>query len=331
MSSLTIKANFQINYTIQLIFLLFVFLNFSAVFASEPIKLALSKTPLSLPVYIASHEGFFNDEGIQVDVEEVIGGKRSMQMLLDGKADLSTSSEAVVMFTSYKSEDIAVVGSFVTTMHDVKVVTRDGLTEVSQLTEKRIATLPGSASHYYLDTLALLNGVDPQSFKLTNMQPEKMPEALARNEVDAVAIWQPYAYWSERKVKDSHVLDDKGFYTLSFTLISSRKLINENSKSLEKILKAIEKSVHFIKTQPKRAKLYLKDWLKLENDYIEWMWGRYNYRLELTQSLITTLESESRWAKLGGYVAPESSPNYLEFIHTEPLRNVNSSLVNIIE
>ncbi|MDD2883603.1 MAG: ABC transporter substrate-binding protein, partial [Dechloromonas sp.] len=58
--------------------------------AAEPLRLALSQTPLSLPFYVAKQQGFFSAEGLHIQIEEVIGGHRSMQRLLAGEADLTT-------------------------------------------------------------------------------------------------------------------------------------------------------------------------------------------------------------------------------------------------
>jgi hypothetical protein len=47
-----------------------------------------------------------------------------MGRVLDGAADLGTSSDAVVMFTSFNRTDLAVVSTFVTSRNDVKLVAR---------------------------------------------------------------------------------------------------------------------------------------------------------------------------------------------------------------
>ena len=304
-----------------------------SVMAAEPIVLSLSRTPLSLPFYVAQHEGFFYDEGIEVKVNEVIGGHRSMQQLLDGEADLATSTETVLMFNSFKRNDFAVIASFVSTTDDVKVIAHgtSGITRPEQLAYKRVGTILKSASHYYLDTLTLLNGIDPKSVQLVSLQPEDMASALERKEVDAIAVWQPFAYRAEREVSGAKMLPDDGFYNLSFNLSASRQIIEQRSDDLVKLLRALDRATRFISTEPLKAQTILRSRLKLDQAYVDWIWPRYQYQLTLGKSLLVSLESEARWAIEEGHITALRSPNYLSFIHSLPLRRILPAAVGIVE
>lgn len=301
--------------------------------AAEPIVLALSRSPLSLPFYIAEQQEYFAAEGVPLKVVEIIGGHRTMQFMLDGHADLATSSEAVVMFNSFRRADFAVLTSFVTSTDDVKIIVQpdSGIRSVAQLAGKRVGTIVGSASHYYLDSLLLLNGGDPKSVRLASLQPEAMAAALKNKEVDAVAVWQPYAYRAEQEVTGARVLPDDGAYTLSFNLVASRKAIGERRGDLVKLLQALERAQRFIASEPAKAKAILRDRLQLDPAYVDWLMTRYKYRLSLEQSLITTLESEARWARDEGLVSATRLPNYLTLVHSAPLRQVRPGAVGIAE
>ncbi len=304
-----------------------------AVEAAEPLILALSKTPLSLPFYVAETEGYFVAEGVLIKVNDVVGGHRTMQQLLDGQADLATSSEAVVMFNSFKRNDFAVIASFVTSRDDVKVITLNGsgITKPEHLANKRIGTIVGAASHYYLDTLALLNGADPKTIKAISLQPEAMATALKQREVDAIAVWQPQAYLAEHNVEGARALDDGGFYTLSFNLVIPRKHAGTRDDDLVKLLRALDRAQRFIANEPQKAKAILRSRLQLDQPYIDWLWPRYRYQLTLDQSLLKTLESEARWARTEGHVQAKELPNYLNFIYARPLRRVLPSAVGIVQ
>lgn len=304
-----------------------------AAVAAEPLVVALSQSPLVLPFHVAESEGYFRAEGLAVRLDEVIGGHRSMQQVLDGKADVATSSEAVVMFTSFGRSDFAVLASFVTTTDDVKVISRGdrGVSRPEDLAHKRVGTVVGAASHYYLDTLLIIHGIDPRTVEIVGLQPEAMASALKRGEVDAVAVWQPFAFRVARDVPQSEMLPDGGFYTLSFNLVVPRRLIGARDDDLAKLLRALDRAEAFIAAHPQQAKAILQSRLQLDQAYIDWMWPRYHYRLALDQSLLSTLESEARWARQEGYVKAAHSPNYLSLIHSAPLRRLRPAAVGIVE
>lgn len=315
------------------IFTLFALL-LSSTLAAEPLTIAVSRTPLSLPLYVAEHEGYFAAEGVQVQFEEVTGGNRAAQALLDGKADLATTSETVVMFNSFKRNDFAIIASFVNSNDDIKLVARSGsgVTKVSDLAGKRVGTTLGTASHYYLDTLLILAGVDPERVTTVGMPPEAMAQALLKGEVAAIAAWEPYPFQIVGNVPGTQLVPAQRFYTLTFNLIASQKMTHgDYDKDLVKLLRALDRAQQFIATKPKQAQAIMQSRLDMQQPFIDWIWSRYNFRLALDQSLLSTLESEARWARKQGHIKAPNSPNYLDFIYTTALRKALPASVSIEE
>ena len=255
-----------------------------------------------------------------------------MQQLLEGSADLATSSEAVVMFNSFQRTDFAVIASFVTSDDDVKIITRadTGISQPHQLAGKLVGTVTGAASHYFLETLLLSKGIEPKSVRIRNLQPEAMGEALKNREVDAIVIWEPFPFKALKTVPGAKILPKSGIYKLTFNLIVHKKHLGVRDDELVKILRALDRAQQFISTQPQKAKAILLERLKLDSAFIDWIWPRYNYRLSLDQSLLTTLEGEARWARQEGLVKGDKSPNYLNFIYVGPLSKVRQAAVEII-
>ncbi len=304
----------------------------SPALSAETLRISVSQTPLSLPFYVAESQGYFAAEGVKVRITEVVGGHRTMQQLLEGGADLATSSEAVVMFNSFQRTDFAVIASFVTSDDDVKIITRrdTGINKPEQLAGKVVGTVTGAASHYFLETLLLLKGVDPRSVRLRNLQPEAMAEALKKGEVDAIAIWEPFPFKALNGVPGARMLSKSAVYRLTFNLIVNKKVLASRDDELVRILRALDRAEQFINRRPGEAKTILLDRLKLDTPFIDWIWPRYNYRLSLDQSLLTTLEGEARWARQEGLVKGGKSPNYLNFISMAPLSRVRPTAVTII-
>jgi len=315
-----------------LILIVMPLISVSSASSAEPLRIAVSQTPLSLPFYVAENMGYFSAEGVKVKINDVIGGHRTMQQLLEGTADLATSSEAVVMFNSFKHSDFSVIASFVSSDDDVKVITRAdaGINQPKHLSGKLVGTVTGAASHYYLETLLLLNGVNPKDVKVRNLQPEDMSNALKNKTVDAIAIWEPYPFKALKAVPGTKTLPKSNAYRLTFNLIVHKKYLGTRDDELVKILRALDRAEQFINSQPREAKAILLNRLKLDQSFIDWIWPSYNYRLTLDQSLLTTLEGEARWARQEGLVKGDKSPNYLNFIYAGPLSKVRPTAVSII-
>lgn len=290
--------------------------------AAAGLTIAVSRTPLSLPLYVAESQGYFAAEGVQVTLKEVIGGNRAMQQLRDGAVDLATASETVAVFHSFTRKDFAVVASFVTSNEDVELIVGKGLGNArpDQLAGKRIGTVVGSASDYYADSWLVFHGVDPRSTQPVSLQPETMAAALANGVVDAVAIWNPFSFEILKTVPGARQLPNPGTYRLSFNLISGRKLLGPRDDELARVLRALLRAEQLIQAEPVKAQAILRERLALDQDFIGWIWPKYQYRVMLDQPLIVAFESVARWARNEGHVAADRSPNYLEFIYAQPMR-----------
>ena len=304
---------------------------FSAI--AQPMRLSVSTTPLSLPIFVAESKGYFAAEGLPVTINEVIGGHRTLQQVFEDNADVATSSEAVVMFNSFKRSDYAVIASFVTSDDDVRIVTRasKGIAGVAQLRGKRVATVIGAASHYYLDASLLLSGLDPNQVQVRHLEPEQMVNALERDDVDAIAIWEPIPFRALAGIADARVLPKTRAYLETFNLVASKRILGKRDEDLVKLLRAVDRAQRFIAAEPAQAQSILRARLHADQKFIDYLWPRYNYRLSLNHSLLITLEGEARWARAEGHVKAERSPDYLDFIYSAPLRRVRPDAVNIIE
>jgi len=299
---------------------------------AEPLTIAVSRSPLSLPLYVADVAGYFQDQGLKVRFTECVGGHRCLKLMLDGQVDVATAGDAPVMFNSFERADFAVIGTIASTTDDLKLYVRQdaGIARPRDLAGKRVGVVIGTASQYALDSLLMIHGVDPRAIQAVPMQPEGMLEALQAKRVDAVSVWEPYGYRIAGALKTSVVtLPNVGAYIAVFNLTVHRRLVGARDADLVKLLAAVDRAETLIREDPARAKQILRERLATDDDFVRWVWPGLTYRLSLDQSLLKTLESEARWALREGHVTGRSAPNFLPFLHRAPLMQVRPEAVGI--
>lgn len=297
-----------------------------------PLSLLVSTTPLSLPVYVAQARGFFELEGLEVRITDCTGGFRCLQALLDRQGDIATVGDLPLALRAFQRKDFAVLATMSHSSEDLKLVADSarGISSLAQLAGKRIGMVRGSASHYFLETLLFNAGIDPRGVTLVDLVPERAADAARSGTVDAVAIWEPYGHavreaWGARAL----VLPAATVYRQTFNLVAHRSLVGARDDALRRLLRAIERAQRSIQDEPAAARAVLAARLRLEARVAEAASEGMAFKLGLDQSLVSTMESQARWARREGHVDMRQLPNYLELVHRAPLQAVNPAAVGI--
>ncbi len=298
------------------------------------LAIAVSRSSLSLPLYVAEERGFYADEGVTVRSVECVGGHRCIRLMLDGSVALATSSEMPVMLNGLVQPDFAIVATFATSKRDVKVVARRsaGIRGAADLAGKRVATFGGTSAHYFLDLFLLFNGVDPRASTTVLLTPEQIVGALVEGRVDAMAVFEPFAHQALQALgADGVVLPNTRIYTETFNLSARRRLIAEREADLVRLLRALVRAQRFIRDEPRAAQDILRRRMGVDAGYVEATWRDFEYRLSLSQPLISTMEGQARWAVREGHVPPMGRiPNFLRLVAPEPLGQADPAAVTLV-
>ncbi|MFT7185787.1 MAG: sulfonate transport system substrate-binding protein [Pseudohongiellaceae bacterium] len=296
------------------------------------VSVAVSRTPLSAPIYIADSLGYFTAAGLNVELIEVNGGNLTFQSMMDGAADFATSSDSVIMINGFKHNDFENLATFVHSAHDVKVLTKASLAirSAKDLKGKKVAIIKGSASEYFLDVFLALEGVEFSNVILVDLPANEMSLALEQNQVDAIVVWEPFAYESTKNIGNEAVLlSSSNLYELTFNLLAKKQTTANDPKTTIKVITALKQAVEYINANEAKAQDLLKMRLGLDQQFIEWIWGDYRYDVALNRSLILTLENEARWAISRGLTDKKVIPEYRKFMNPEPLMTVSPYSVSL--
>ena len=297
--------------------------------AADTLRIAASPAPVSLPLYVAQQRGFFADEHLEVTITDCIGGTRCLRQLLDGKADLATTSEMPVVLQAFAKADVAIVATMVHANDNLKLIARkaSGVTASEQLDGHKVGVIAGTSSQYLLETHLLNVGVDPHRVAMVPLQAEETVAALRSGRIDAVAVWEPFGYAALHGADAVGLrLPLSGGYIESYNLVARRALFRRDDE-LVRLLRAIERAEQFIQASPAQAQAILREQLKLDQRFVDWVWAGLGFRLSLDQALVSTMEGEARWAQREGHVAGGARPNVLTLIHAGPLKSVKPEAV----
>ena len=300
--------------------------------ADFPIRIAVSKTPLSTPVYIADEKGFFEKHCGDVRLKEVVGGNRSFESMAAGNADFATSSDSVLVYKAFNRSDFVALASFVQSDNDVKFITLEDSIQMqgSDLTNKKIAVVKGSASEYFLSTYLALEGVSPDAVTLMGMPPNEMPDALESKMVDAIVPWEPYGYKAIQKMEgQAKVIPTKNLYSLTFNLVALKADVEARPEASECVLRSLSEAIDYIAINPLETQKIIASRLNLNSDFIFWIWSDYIFKLSLNRSLLMNLKSQAQWVVSSGNDPVQTVPDFMLLLNPEPLIRVKPEAASL--
>ena len=300
---------------------------------AAPLTLAVSSGPVSLPIYVAQARGFFKDEGLELRLRDCASGRECYQWLADGQVDVATAAELLVATGSAAHRELAIIATISTSSYQIKLVARRSakIAEAPQIRGKRIGTVPGSSAQYFLDNWLVYNDIDPRSVTIVGLAPNNLTPALQARDVDAIAVWEPVASSAALALGgDAVTFTSPRVYTQHFSLVAARPLLERRADDVERLLRALLRAQRAIQAEPEAARALLAERLHLPPLVTATALDNEDYRVRLDQSLVTTMQSEARWAAYNGGAA-HAGIDVLQAIDPAPLRRVEAAAVGLVQ
>lgn len=296
-----------------------------------PVTIAVSKTPLSSPFYIAKSLDAFDDTCVTVEYQEVIGGQAAFRQVINGDADFGTSSDSVIAFQSLTQHSFVTHTVFSQSDNDVKLITRatENINAIADLKGKAVGVTKGTSGEYLLSTLLAIEGLTMEDVKLHHYKPEQLIQSFSNNEVDAVIAWEPFVFIASQELGSKiKIHDTKSLSTLSFNLIS-QIADNHLVEKAKCVIEGLQTAIDYIAAHPKKAKNIVINKLNLTAEAINWVWPDYIFKLGLNQSLILNLNSQAAWAVDTHMREYKQVPNSKHFVDSRALLQVDPGAVNM--
>lgn len=230
------------------------------------------------PVYIAKDKGFFNEEGLNVEiVDTVAGGATAVQMVASG--DVQGALLSTMALINARSAGLPVVGvadiqsAFKESPLEEFYVRKDsGINSIEDLRGKKIAINLVKSSFHYTWLMALENaGMTANDVTFVNLSFDQQQAALERGNVDAIGLMQPYT----KKARESEnlkmlydavdVFGEKQFCEIFINSVWA----DNNEQSAEKFVAGIVKAVEWIEGNQAEAKQIISKYTGIDVQYID--------------------------------------------------------------
>lgn len=207
------------------------------------------------PMYVAISEGFFEEEGLEIDLSTGQGADKTMQQLLSKNADIGFSGpEQVVYIYNQGREDYPVVFGQLTQRDGSFLVGREAEENFNWRSLKGkelIGGRPGGIPEMALEYVLRENGLNPSTDvnMVTNIDFTATSGAFKSGTGDYVALFEPTATMLENDEGGSIVASvGESAGNISYTCFyTTKSYMDKNPEVVQKFTNAIYKAQQWVK------------------------------------------------------------------------------------
>lgn len=300
--------------------------------AGEPVKLIYA-LPVSVPValpYIAIDKGFFKEEGLDVEARVFSSGREALQALLSHQAQIQSVSETPIVHAIVQGNSIVTIATVAEHMEAKLIVRKDrGILKPADIKGKRLATLPGTNSDYFMYRFLRKHGLKLGDIHVTNMSPPEMIVAYAKGDIDGYFAWEPHIYYGRRQLpKESEVFYPGELYRGWSTVNMDPDFVRQNPETARKIIRALLKAEDFVRSYPEESIRLMAQRLKMDESVLASLWKENVFKVELLRGFPDQMKEIGRWA-LEQSKSERPLPEFGKYIYDKALAQERPKAVRL--
>lgn len=301
---------------------------------SPPVRISLVPFLGEAPAYIAAHNGYFQQEGLEVAIKYNPAGKVSLKDLFDDKLDIISVADTPLVYKGFSRNDFYIVAGMSHTEHLSGAVARKdkGVDTPSGIKGRKVAWFQGTGTDYLLDQYLLSQGLSYSDIQAVDLKPKALEKELLSGNVDAIFSWHPHISNVVKALGDkAYILPTTGLKVLDWVVVTKKEYAEKNPENVERYLRAIAKANQFIRDQTSEAMMIYSKESGSDMKIVTAMWNQFSYGLYLNEPMLINMEDQARWIIRTKEQASKKVPNFLDLFNTKLLQKVKPEVVTLIK
>jgi sulfonate transport system substrate-binding protein len=268
---------------------------------TTPLQIRGSLETLEIAPVLLAARYFFDGDAVVRDggIGNLVGAPHRAILGDEGRTHIATHAETQALRYSLANPELRII--LTVTQGHYRIVARRsaGITALAHLRGKRIATLPTTSAGYFLARMLKQVDLGFDAVTIARISPiTQMAPALARGEVDAIAIWEPHA---------GNALQLLGADAISFSGDGVyRELFNLNSTAADLadprlrprivgFVRAVVAACQAMRRDPTQAQRLVAATSGFTANEVARAWPTLHFTATLPGDLLDVLTAEEQW------------------------------------
>ena len=217
------------------------------------VTIGFSSWPTNMFYYLAEEEGIFEENGLDVTLQEFSSTTESINAFVGGQIDFVTSPSSETISPYVQSGAFSVVLMTDKSNGCEGLISTSDIETVADLEGKTIATQLYSVDHMFLLTLLEENGMTADDVNIVDMTIQEAGTAFIAGQCDAACIWDPY--FTQAVESGGNVLfssaDEPDLITDA--LLASQDLCDNDPDTVTAMVKSFFDAVDYWEENPDEA------------------------------------------------------------------------------
>ncbi|MDN4610443.1 ABC transporter substrate-binding protein [Arthrobacter burdickii] len=242
--------------------------------AGEQIQVGIIPIVDVAPIYLGQEQGFFEDEGLSLELVPAQGGAAIVPAVTSGTMDFGFSNVSSMLLAKSKGLDVKVVASGASSTGEegkdfggILVAKDSPITSAADLAGKTVAV---NTLNNINDTTVRASvrkaGGDPSTIKFVELAFPDMQAALERGQVDAIQVVEPFlttGTGAGDTLLASNYVDAADGLTVG-AYFTTAATVSDNPELVEKFTAAMEKSLTYAQDNPDAVREILPTYTKID-------------------------------------------------------------------
>lgn len=290
-----------------------------------PVNLACVMNPDFSIVHVALAQGYFEAEGLAVNVKPFVVGKDALAALIRGEADLATVQETPLVFAILGGQKLSVVAAVGSSDKNLALIANraSGVAKSADLVGKAIGLMKGTVAEYFLHSFLVANKISDSRVRIIDTELGDMLRDLKSGKIAAAVLWNPLLLEVDAALEGKGtVFSGEGIYTASDLVVGGRSFVEGNPAAMKGLVRALMRGEEFMTRSPEKALKIISSYTGIDEGGLKAMLELFRFRVGIEQSLLLVLEDESRWAMDLRPASYAGMPNYLDILRGDAILSV---------